>query len=118
MTKDDGRVRQRFWAKILGWAVALGIVGLNIKLVIDQIGEWIQSSPAPAWIWATIVPMLCALGVFLLYIFVGPLFTCLKRRGFPDGADSVILFALRRTNWTWMFPLQTYRRRGGAQQHR
>ncbi len=58
--------------KVLGWAVALGIVGLNIKLVTDQIGEWIQSSPAPAWIWATIVPPVCALGLFLLYIFIKP----------------------------------------------
>ena len=73
---NDKRIMGEFvsnsWAKVLAWAVALGILGLNIKLVADQIGEWIQSSPAPAWIWATIVPMLCALGVFLLYIFLRP----------------------------------------------
>jgi len=61
-----------FWAKILSWAVALGILCLNIKLVFDQIGEWIQSSPAPTWIWVTIVPALCALGLFLVYISVSP----------------------------------------------
>ena len=58
--------------KVLGWVVAFGIVGLNTKLVIDQIVDWLQSSPAPGWIWATIVPPICALGVFLLYIFVRP----------------------------------------------
>ncbi|MGO9119100.1 MAG: universal stress protein [Desulfomonilaceae bacterium] len=58
--------------KVLGWIVALAIVALNGKLVIDQIQEWIQSSPAPAWIWATIVPPVCALAAFLLYIFVKP----------------------------------------------
>ena len=58
--------------KVLGWIVALGIVGLNSKLVIDQIQEWMQSSPEPAWIWATIVPPVCALAAFLLYIFVKP----------------------------------------------
>jgi manganese transport protein len=58
--------------KVLGWVVTVGIVGLNIKLVIDQIVDWLQSSPTPGWIWATIVPTVCALGLFLLYIFVRP----------------------------------------------
>jgi manganese transport protein len=70
--------------KILGWAVALAIVGLNIKLVIDQIGEWIQSSPSPTWIWVTIVPPVCALGVFLLYIFLRP-FIRLPEKGRIPG---------------------------------
>ncbi len=73
---NDKRIMGDFvngsWAKILAWAVVLGILGLNIKLVTDQIGEWIQSSPAPIWIWATIVPPLCVLGLFLLYIFLRP----------------------------------------------
>ena len=58
--------------KVLGWIVALGIVCLNGKLVIGEIQEWMESSPSPAWIWVIIVPPVCALGVFLLYIFVRP----------------------------------------------
>ncbi|MGO9572295.1 MAG: Nramp family divalent metal transporter [Desulfomonilaceae bacterium] len=72
------------WAKILSWAVALGILGLNIKLVNDQIAEWIESSPAPAWIWATVVPPLCLLGLFLLYISVRP-FIRLPEKGRIPG---------------------------------
>jgi manganese transport protein len=70
--------------KVISWAVALGIVALNIKLVIDQIGEWIQSSPSPTWIWVTIVPPVCALGVFLVYIFVKP-FIRLPEKGRIPG---------------------------------
>ena len=69
--------------KVLGWIVALGIVGLNTKLVVDQIAEWIQSSPAPTWIWATIVPPVCALGVFLLYIFIRPFIHVPERERLP-----------------------------------
>ncbi len=72
-----------FWLKILSWAVALGILGLNIKLVSDQIGDWIQSSPTPAWIWATIVPLLCILGLFLLYIFVRPFIHLPEKQKLP-----------------------------------
>ncbi len=70
--KIMGEFVSNSWAKILAWAVALGIVGLNIKLVIGQIGDWIHASPAPVWIWATIVPPLCLLGLFLVYIFLRP----------------------------------------------
>ncbi len=84
---NDKRIMGEFvsgsWAKILAWAVALGILGLNIKLVIDQIGEWIQSSPAPAWIWATIVPPLCLLGLFLLYISLRPFIHLPRKEAIP-----------------------------------
>jgi manganese transport protein len=84
---NDRRIMGEFVSgvglKVLGWAVALGIVGLNIKLVIDQIGEWIQSSPAPTWIWTTIVPPICALGVFLLYIFFRPFIHLPRKEAIP-----------------------------------
>jgi manganese transport protein len=69
--------------KILSWIVALAIVGLNIKLVMDQIGGWMQSSPSPAWIWATIVPPIGALGLLLLYIFIKPFIHLPKRDHIP-----------------------------------
>ncbi len=58
--------------KIAGWITAVGIVGLNIKLVIDELGAWIESSPAPEWIWTIVVPPVCALGAFLIYVFFSP----------------------------------------------
>ncbi len=72
-----------FRARILSWAVAFGIVALNVKLVTDQIGEWMQSSPAPVWIWTTIVPPLCLLGLFLVYIFIRPFIHMPERDSLP-----------------------------------
>jgi manganese transport protein len=84
---NDKRIMGEFvsgsWAKIVSWAVAIAIVGLNIKLVFDQLGEWIESSPAPGWIWATIVPLVCSLGVFLVYIFVRPFIHLPERSQIP-----------------------------------
>ena len=89
--------------KVLGWVVALGIVGLNIKLVTDQIADWIQSSPRRTGFGQRSCRRYVPLGCFCSIFLSGLLFTCLKRKSFPGGADSVILFVRRKTSWTWMF---------------
>jgi manganese transport protein len=57
----------------LAWLVAIVIVALNIKLIIDQITTWLQDAGSQAWILqVTIVPIVGALGILLLYIMVQP----------------------------------------------
>ena len=58
--------------QIAGWTVALIIVSLNIKLVYDEIGGWLEASENPIILWLTVVPLAFAFLILLLYIIVKP----------------------------------------------
>jgi len=76
--KQMGQFSIRPWVQALAWLTALIILGLNIKLVIDQVSAWIQEAGSQAWILKlTVVPALGALALLLVYIIVHP---WLKRR--------------------------------------
>jgi len=54
---------------VLAWVTAVIVVGLNGKLVIDFLSDWIGGAGEGAfWIWTTVVPAVVALGVLLVYI--------------------------------------------------
>ncbi|MDB5017460.1 MAG: manganese transport protein [Mucilaginibacter sp.] len=60
--------------KILAWACAALIVYLNAKLVIEQLNDWIKQSPATAiWIYCLVTPVIVAIGLLLLYVFLRPI---------------------------------------------
>ncbi|GAA4909038.1 Nramp family divalent metal transporter [Mucilaginibacter defluvii] len=80
-------------AKIAAWISAVLIVGLNVKLVIDQVNDWISGYPnARVEIYAIVVPLIIGIGVLLLYIFVRPLLFKLKERParVPHGEATAI----------------------------
>jgi len=57
----------------LAWLVAAIIVGLNMKLIAEQLSSWFESVGNNAWILQIIViPILVLLGVLLLYITFHP----------------------------------------------
>jgi manganese transport protein len=57
----------------LAWLVAIVIVVLNIKLILDQLATWLQDAGGRAWILqVTIIPIVGALGILLLYVTVQP----------------------------------------------
>ena len=58
--------------QIAGWTVALIIVSLNIKLVYDEIGGWLEASENPIVLWLTVVPLAFAFLILLLYIILKP----------------------------------------------
>lgn len=58
--------------KALSWLVALIIVTLNVKLVIDELHSWIAASESPLLLWLTIVPLALGAGGLLLYITLTP----------------------------------------------
>jgi manganese transport protein len=59
--------------QFLAWLVAAIIIGLNVKLISDQISSWIGSAGSSAWILEIIlIPILVMLGVLLLYITFHP----------------------------------------------
>jgi manganese transport protein len=76
--KRMGEFRIAPWIQALAWLVAAVIVGLNVKLVVDQVSGWIAATGNSAWLLRiTIIPFLGALALLLLYVTVHPL---LKRR--------------------------------------
>jgi manganese transport protein len=60
-----GEFANRAWVKILAWAAAAVILGLNIWLAYDVAGEWILASPLRI---ALIAPILVGLGFLLVWI--------------------------------------------------
>jgi manganese transport protein len=69
-----GRFAIRPLLQGLAWLVAIVILGLNVKLVIDQIAEWQQAAGGRAWILdATVIPFVTALGLLLIYVTFQPL---------------------------------------------
>ena len=61
------------YVKILAWLSAIIIVGLNVKLVFQQISNWLSTSENPELIWLTVVPIVIAAAILLLYITFHPL---------------------------------------------
>jgi manganese transport protein len=67
--------------KILAWICAALILGLNAKLVVDQIGDWTKQYPsAGLWIYGLVVPVTIAIFVLLLYVFLKPMLFKYKER--------------------------------------
>src|SRR6187431_1273317 len=63
------------WVKIAAWLIAIVIVSLNVKLVLQEVTGWLADAGENAWIvWVTAVPVCLAAGALLLYITVKPLF--------------------------------------------
>ncbi|RCH56191.1 iron/manganese transporter [Mucilaginibacter hurinus] len=60
--------------KILAWISAIIIVGLNVKLVIEQILGWINDYPnARIEIYTIVLPLVTGVGLLLLYVVLKPL---------------------------------------------
>ncbi len=68
-----GEFRIGPWLQGLAWLVAIVIVALNVKLIIDQITAWLGEAGSNAWILkATVLPLTGALGILLIYITILP----------------------------------------------
>jgi len=58
------------WVRVLAWTAASIIVALNIWLVIQTFGEWIEA--AGPWLWAVLGPLAVALGALLVWVSAHP----------------------------------------------
>jgi manganese transport protein len=63
-----GEFVNKIWVRALAWIVAIVIVGLNAKLVIESISELVAGSHGALWPWLTVVPAAIGCVVLLLYI--------------------------------------------------
>jgi len=64
--KKMGPFQNPAWLTILAWIVALIIIFLNVKLVLDELGGWV--SEATVWPWLVVGPMLVGLFALLAYL--------------------------------------------------
>lgn len=61
------------WVQVLAWLCAIIIVGLNVKLVIDEINSWLQSAGDNSiYIYIFVIPIVILAGLLLLYIIFSP----------------------------------------------
>jgi manganese transport protein len=68
-----GEFRIGAWLQGLSWLVTAVIVALNVKLVIDQINQWVtQAGSKAVLVQATVMPIVIALVFLMLYITVEP----------------------------------------------
>lgn len=54
--------------RIASWLITIIIVGLNAKLVYDEISGWLLTSENPIYIWTLVIPAAIGAAVLLIYI--------------------------------------------------
>lgn len=67
-----GEFANKPWVNVLAWLIAAIIIGLNCKLVYETISDWLAKAESPILLYLTVVPLVAAVGLLLLYIIVKP----------------------------------------------
>ncbi|MBW7889202.1 MAG: Nramp family divalent metal transporter [Bacteroidetes bacterium] len=83
-----GEFANKIWLQILAWIVAIIIIGLNIRLVVNTLEEWFSEVSDSIWLWITVVPFIAALGGLLLYISLPKFFR--KILASPEAAPQKV----------------------------
>ena len=66
-----GPFANRPWVQVLAWLVTAAIIGLNGKLVYEQIGVWAEAAGPNGWLVRLgVLPPAVALAVLLLYLIL------------------------------------------------
>ena len=73
--------------QIVSWLVTIVIVGLNAKLVVDEINGWLETTEHPIYIYTLILPLCVGAALLLLYIAFKPL---LKKRALPVRERNMV----------------------------
>lgn len=60
------------WVKTLAWITAIIIIGLNIKLVYEEMSDWIQNSNGAWYIYGIVLPIIGFFLFLLIYIILNP----------------------------------------------
>jgi manganese transport protein len=69
-----GKFKNPNWVKVLAWLSAIVIIGLNIKLVSEEVGSFLETSYADSfWLRGFIFAGLFFTAVLLLYVLISPL---------------------------------------------
>ncbi len=68
-----GSFANAFWVRVLAWSAATIIIGLNARLAVMALGDWLTG--AGAWktaVWLVAVPAAVALALLLLWVLMEP----------------------------------------------
>lgn len=89
------------WVKILAWLSAFIIIGLNVKLVFEEIFNWIQTSESTWWIYVIVLPLILAVILLLFYVFLTPIINRSHRitTNIPHG-EALTIGTLDDINYT------------------
>lgn len=60
------------WVKTLAWITAIIIIGLNIKLVYEEMSDWINNSQGAWYIYVIVLPIIAFFLFLLIYIITNP----------------------------------------------
>lgn len=72
--KKMGVFANKLWVRIAAWSIAIIIISLNVKLVLQEVTGWLEAAQQNAWIiWITVMPVCLGASVLLLYITIKPL---------------------------------------------
>ena len=66
--------------KIISWLITLIIVGLNAKLVYDEVLGWLEISKNPEIIWFLVIPLILGFLALLVYITLKPFVVKMKEK--------------------------------------
>lgn len=77
--------------QIASWIVALIIVSLNVRLVYDEISNWLMTSENATLLVFTVVPTAIGFLVLLLYIVFKPFFSKAKQKTFNHSPHHLSL---------------------------
>lgn len=75
------------WVKVLAWVSAFIIIGLNVKLVFEEVFNWMHTSESTWWIYVFVLPVILGIIALLLYVFLAPMIRKSTRltRNVPHG---------------------------------
>jgi len=78
-TNDPARMgsfRNAAWVRVLAWATAIVIIGLNFRLAGMVVAGWLAAAgPWRPLVWMAVIPAAIVLGLLLLWVGVEPLIT-------------------------------------------
>ncbi len=64
-----GGFASKVWVEVLAWIASAIIVGLNAKLIVNTVGQWIEGAGTYAiWLWVTALPFVIGCMALLIYI--------------------------------------------------
>ncbi|MCC6722112.1 MAG: Nramp family divalent metal transporter [Bacteroidia bacterium] len=88
--KQMGEFANKLWVKIAAWIIAIVIIGLNIRLVIETVSQWINKSENPWMLYIIILPILIGAAILLLYITFVPIIKnkLYRKHKVPDGSPE------------------------------
>jgi manganese transport protein len=76
-----GSFANKLWVQILAWITVGVIVGLNVRLVITTVGDWLASAGDRRWLaWLILAPLAAILVALLAWITLEPMFAAWMRR--------------------------------------